>query len=52
MLLRHPAVIKAAVVGQQDGDVGQIPVAFVAVREGQTLTQEEIARFVSKSCGI
>lgn len=32
VLLRHPAVFKAAVVGQEDSDSGQIPVAFVAIK--------------------
>jgi long-chain acyl-CoA synthetase len=45
VLLRHPAVVKAAVVGKQDNDVGQIPVAYVAVRDGRSLTQEEVAKF-------
>lgn len=45
VLLRHPAVLKAAVVGKQDSDVGQIPVAYVALRDGRELTQEEIAKF-------
>ncbi|KKQ11538.1 MAG: Long-chain-fatty-acid-CoA ligase [candidate division TM6 bacterium GW2011_GWF2_36_6] len=32
VLLRHPDVFKAAVVGQEDSDSGQIPVAFVAIK--------------------
>jgi long-chain acyl-CoA synthetase len=32
VLLRHPAVFKAAVIGQEDSDSGQIPVAFVAIK--------------------
>ena len=34
ILLRHPSVIKAAVIGKEDTDTGQIPVAFVAVKAG------------------
>jgi long-chain acyl-CoA synthetase len=34
ILLRHPSVFKAAVVGKKDPDSGQIPVAFVAVKPG------------------
>lgn len=34
ILLRHPSVIKAAVIGKDDADTGQIPVAFVAVKSG------------------
>jgi long-chain acyl-CoA synthetase len=32
ILLRHPMVIKAAVVGEEDDLGGQVPVAFLAVR--------------------
>lgn len=36
VLLRHPDVFKAAVVGKEDSDSGQIPVAFVAVKTKNT----------------
>jgi long-chain acyl-CoA synthetase len=32
IILRHPSVFKVAVVGQEEPDSGQIPVAFVAVK--------------------
>lgn len=32
VLLRHPSVFKVAVIGQDEPDSGQIPVAFVAVK--------------------
>jgi long-chain acyl-CoA synthetase len=32
ILLRHPSVFKVAVIGQEEPDSGQIPVAFVAVK--------------------
>ena len=36
VLLRHPAVFKAAVIGQEEPDSGQIPVAFVAIKSQQS----------------
>ncbi|MEX0939799.1 MAG: AMP-binding protein [Candidatus Babeliales bacterium] len=33
VVLTHPAVIQAAVVGKKDVDVGEIPVAFVVLKE-------------------
>jgi len=44
VLLRHPAIIKAAVVAQ-DEDGGQVPVAYVAVREGVKVLPAEITAF-------
>ena len=31
-MLSHPAVFKAAVIGQKEDASGQVPIAFVAVR--------------------
>jgi long-chain acyl-CoA synthetase len=33
VLLKHPAVSKAAVIGQEEAMSGQVPVAFVAIKE-------------------
>lgn len=49
VLLRHPAVIKAAVVGKDSDGVGQIPVAYVAIREGRSLTSAELTRFCKQN---
>lgn len=32
VLLQHPAVVKAAIIGQEEEESGQIPVAYVAVK--------------------
>ena len=43
VLLSHPSVAEAAYVGIDDGYGGQIPTAFVVLKEGQSATLEEIA---------
>ena len=46
MLLRHPAVQEAAVVGLPDTQWGEAPHAFVVLRAGAAATAEEIRQFV------
>ncbi len=45
VLLRHPAVADAAVVGKKDAMRGEVVVAFVILNEGQTATPEELRDF-------
>ncbi|GAB7539759.1 acyl-CoA synthetase [Burkholderia sp. 3C] len=42
VLYRHPAVAVAAVVALPDPKWGEVPCAFVELREGMTATEEEI----------
>ncbi|WP_028314375.1 class I adenylate-forming enzyme family protein [Desulfatibacillum aliphaticivorans] len=42
VLQSHPAVAEAAVTGRPDEKWGEIPVAHVAVRPGETITEEDI----------
>ena len=46
MLLRHPAVQEAAVVGLPDDRWGEAPHAFVVLRAGAAADAEEIRQFV------
>ncbi|HEX6477964.1 MAG TPA: long-chain-fatty-acid--CoA ligase [Ktedonobacteraceae bacterium] len=46
MLLRHPAVQEAAVVGLPDPQWGETPHAFVVLKAGQNATAEELRAFV------
>jgi long-chain acyl-CoA synthetase len=44
VLLRHPAVGQAAAVGRPDDRLGEEVVAFVALREGQSATSDDLLR--------
>jgi long-chain acyl-CoA synthetase len=45
VLMQHPAVADAAVVGKKDASRGEVVVAFVILKEGQTATPEELRDF-------
>jgi acyl-coenzyme A synthetase/AMP-(fatty) acid ligase len=47
VLLRHPDVADAAVVGLPDDEAGEIPAGYVVLRPDATASPEEIMRFVA-----
>lgn len=48
VLYEHPAVYEAAVVGQPDPYRGETVVAYVSVKAGRTLTEEELIDFTKQ----
>jgi long-chain acyl-CoA synthetase len=45
VLLQHPAVRDAAVVGKKDSSRGEVVVAFVTPKEGATVNADEVREF-------
>jgi fatty-acyl-CoA synthase len=45
-LAEHPAILEAVVVGRPDERWGEIPVAFVVLRQGTSATKEDLIEFV------
>ncbi len=48
VLFTHPAVEQCAVVGREDVELGEVPVAFVKLRMGAQATPEEIMEHVNQ----
>jgi long-chain acyl-CoA synthetase len=47
VIYEHPAVKLCAVVGKPDPVASEIPKAFIVLKEGKTVTAEEIKEFVN-----
>jgi benzoate-CoA ligase len=47
-LLQHPAILEAAVIGKQDTDGLTKTKAFIVLKPGQSLTQEDVKAFVKE----
>ncbi len=48
VLLTHPQVADAAVIGLPDDDAGEIPAAYVVLKQGQAASAEDIQAFVAE----
>jgi len=49
VVMEHPAVLDAAVIPKRDFEAGEVPKAFIVLKEGQEASQEEIMLFVSEN---
>jgi 4-coumarate--CoA ligase len=47
VLLTHPSVADAAVIGRPDDECGEIPVGFVVLREGEAVSDDDIKAYVA-----
>jgi fatty-acyl-CoA synthase len=45
VLYRHHSIMEAAVVAKQDEKWGEVPCAFVKVKDGEAITAEEVIAF-------
>jgi fatty-acyl-CoA synthase len=50
VLLSHPAVATAQVVGVPDRRLGEVGAAFVTLRAGGVLTESELTDFIKRTC--
>ncbi len=47
LLLTHPQIADAAVIGLPDDEAGEIPAAYIALKQGQDTTAADIQQFVA-----
>lgn len=48
VLLSHPAVAEAGVCGQADAQWGQVPIAFVRLKDGSSVRTEELMQYAAQ----
>ena len=45
VLYKHPSVKECAVVGKPSPEVGEIPKAYIVIKDGATTTKDELLEF-------
>ncbi len=50
MLISHAAVMRAAVIGIRDGGADEVPIAFVALRDGEQYDPEVLSQELQELC--
>jgi len=50
LLINHPEILDAGVVGLPHGEVGELPLAFVVKKPGSHITELEIKKYISGTC--
>ncbi len=45
ILYHHPAVAEAAVIGIKDEEKGEVPIAYIALKEGEKIAEKELLSF-------
>ncbi|PIN05523.1 hypothetical protein CDL12_21940 [Handroanthus impetiginosus] len=48
VLISHPEVHDAAIIGERDEEAGEIPVAFVVRKDGSSVSQQALMNYVAK----
>lgn len=52
ILITHPKIIDAGVIGVPSEEAGELPLAFVVVKPSENLTEQEVKDFVDSKLPI
>ncbi len=52
VLYTHPKILECAVIGVPDESKGEVPKAFIVIREGETLSEREVRDFCKQNLAV